>query len=118
MKRFETLKRRSEFLDIYRKGQNIATKGVIVQAMARGNKETKMPPRFGFTVSAKIGGAVVRNRVKRRLRGVVTEIITKTKNGGFIPGYDYVLVGRKETFDRPFSSLVKDLLYALHKIHG
>ena len=66
--------------------------------------------RIGFTASSKLGNAVKRNKIKRKLRALAREVIYQ--NACY--GYDYVLIGRMKTFDRNFLSLIKDLKYALH----
>ena len=66
--RIETLKKRSEFLAT-RKGARWATPLFVLEALKRAPPSEIAPakPRFGFTVSKKVGGAVERNRIKRRL---------------------------------------------------
>ena len=71
--------------------------------------------RIGFVVSKAVGNAVARNRAKRRMREVA-RLTLPTKG---VPGWDYVLIGRRDaTAERPFELLIKDLEYALRKIHG
>jgi ribonuclease P protein component len=69
--------------------------------------------RVGFTASKKIGGAVVRNRAKRRLRAAAAAV--RPLSGR--PGTDYVLVARRDTVTRPFESLVADLVGVLSAAH-
>jgi len=71
------------------------------------------PCRIGFTVTKKIGNAVVRNRAKRRLRAAADAVLP----GHGHAGYDYVLVGRTTTRDRAFAALCEDLQKALKNIH-
>ena len=72
-----------------------------------------MPPRVGFTATKKLGNAVIRNRIKRRLRE-----IARLKLGAWrIAGHDYVLIGRGQSLDRPFADLEKDLNSALKRLH-
>ncbi len=59
-----------------------------------------------------MGGAVVRNRVKRRLRALADELLA---DGARPPG-DYVLIGRKATLRRPYSALLGDFRWALRKV--
>lgn len=68
--------------------------------------------RFGFTVTKKIGGAVVRNRMKRRLRALARECLPA---GGFA-GADHVLIGRSGGIERPFATLREELARALAKL--
>jgi ribonuclease P protein component len=69
--------------------------------------------RVGYTASKKIGGAVVRNRAKRRLRAAAAAVLPLSG----LPGTDYVLVARRDTATRPFESLVQDLAQALRAAH-
>lgn len=70
--------------------------------------------RVGFTASRKIGGAVARNRAKRRLRAAAAAVLPLYGRGG----NDYVLVARQDTLTRPFPGLLEDLTSALHAAHA
>ena len=70
--------------------------------------------RVGFTVTKKIGNAVVRNRMKRRFRALVRE----TFPDHAIPGADHVLIGRAGGIERDFASLADELKRALKKLSG
>ena len=65
--------------------------------------------RVGFTVTKKIGGAVVRNRMKRRFRALAREIVPAK---GF-PGSAHVMIGRARGIERDFSLLRNELASAL-----
>jgi ribonuclease P protein component len=80
----------------------------VLQALARGDDA---PVRLGFTVTKKVGNAVVRNRTRRRLREAARRVLREEP----LAGADLVLVGRKATARRPFADLVDDLRRALHK---
>ena len=69
--------------------------------------------RFGFTVTRKIGNAVVRNRMKRRFRALVRD----TFPDHAIPGADHVLIGRSGGIERDYASLAAELRKALGKLH-
>ncbi|PZF76522.1 ribonuclease P protein component [Aestuariivirga litoralis] len=105
----ERLKRRQDFVAAAR-ALYAAMPGMVVQMRARGDEA---PPRVGFTATKKIGNAVVRNRVKRRLRELARlQLATVAR-----PGHDYVLIGRAPTFERAFPDLAKDLSSALKRLH-
>ena len=70
--------------------------------------------RAGFTVTRKIGNAVVRNRMKRRLRELARELLP----AGGIPGADHVLIGRAGGVEREFGLLRQELQRALEKARG
>ena len=82
-----------------------------LQARARDDAG---PPRVGFTVSKKVGNAVERNRVRRRLR----EIVRLADAGKLHAGHDYVLIGRRAALDARFGDMVQELDAALNRIHG
>jgi len=64
-------------------------------------------------VSKKVGGAVERNRVRRRLREVVRLSLAERLHAGI----DYVLIGRRSALDLPFERLVDDFAGALGRLH-
>ncbi len=68
----------------------------------------------GFTATKKLGGAVVRNRIKRRLRAAVDTVMPDAAHAG----HDYVLIGRKAALNAPFEKICKDLQWALRKLHA
>ena len=70
--------------------------------------------RVGFTVTKKIGGAVVRNRMKRRLRALAREMLPT----GGIPGADHVLIGRAGGIERDYAKLRDELARALERLRG
>ncbi len=105
----ERLKRRQDFVAAAR-AQYAAMPGMVVQMRARGDDA---PPRVGFTATKKLGNAVIRNRVKRRLRELARLRLETLARAG----HDYVLIGRAPTFERPFPELDKDLTSALKRLH-
>lgn len=107
-----TLKKREDFLRVAREGQSIAAAGLVLQWHTMPGQEADVFFRVGFTVSRKVGNAVVRNRVRRRLRALAREVLPERA----LPGYDYVFIGRGATIRRTYDRLRNDLLYALHQV--
>jgi ribonuclease P protein component len=116
-----TLKKRREFLWV-RGGRRWGVPGFALEARARQPAkpnmgaepaDAPMPPRFGYTVSKKVGGAVVRNRVRRRLRALTAALDPAT----LTPGFDYVLIARPAAAERSFADLKNDLDQALTRVH-
>ncbi len=68
--------------------------------------------RIGYTVTKKIGGAVVRNRMKRRLRALARDLLPT----GGVPGADHVLIGRQGGIERDYAKLRAELGKALGKV--
>ncbi|HJM90457.1 MAG: ribonuclease P protein component [Alphaproteobacteria bacterium] len=109
------LKRRVDFLRVARAGRRFAAPGLVLQ-VAEGQasgagKGMEATVGIGFTASKKVGNAVARNRIKRRLRAAVTEVMPKHA----APHRDYVLIGRKATLRRSYADLLADLLTALRR---
>jgi ribonuclease P protein component len=69
--------------------------------------------RFGITVTKKIGNAVVRNRMKRRFRALLRELLPEQG----LPGHDHVLIGREGGIERDFGMLRSELKAALSRAH-
>lgn len=114
--RLRHLKKRSEFLRVAGQGRKWAMPGLVVQAAQRplSEEEPEAMPRLGLTASKKVGGAVARNRAKRRLRALASELLPSHGR----PGHDYVLIGRPATPGRDFGQLRQDLLTALERVHA
>lgn len=70
--------------------------------------------RLGFTVTKKNGNAVVRNRMRRRLREAARQMLPQIGRDGF----DYVLVARSPCLHAPFQTLVRDLERAVTRLHA
>lgn len=86
--------------------------GFVLQAAPAPADLASPVARVGFTVSRKVGNAVVRNRVRRRLREVARQIIP----GRAQAGLDYVLVGRQGALKRDFAVLKDELVEALRRL--
>ena len=108
--RLAVLTDRSDFLKAARASRQ-ATPSMVVQARKRA---VDGPARVGFTCSKKVGNAVARNRAKRRLREAARHVLSSAGR----PGWDYVLIGRRDaTARRPFDLLLDDLSSALTRLH-
>ena len=88
----------------------MATPGFIL--LVRDRRDSDPAMRVGFTVTRKIGGAVVSNRMKRRFRALAREIVPAK---GFT-GADHVMIGRSTGIEREFALLRSDLAGALDRL--
>jgi ribonuclease P protein component len=102
------LKQRADFLAAAT-GSKVATSAFVLQARERGDDA---PFRVGFTVSRKVGTAVERNRVRRRLR----DIVRRSTADLLRSGHDYVLIGRRNALHRQFERLTDDFENALRRL--
>jgi ribonuclease P protein component len=84
--------------------------GFVLLVRARDDGDPAM--RVGFTVTKKIGGAVVRNRMKRRLRALARELLPVEG----VAGADHVLIGRQGGIERDFALLRAELRKALGRV--
>ncbi len=106
------LTKRADFLRVRSAGEKWTSKSMVLQVA--DNPEGGR--RYGLTVSKKTNAsAVVRNRIRRRLRAAALEILPLKARDNT----DYVLIGRVETENRRFDDLCKDLEWCLTKLgHG
>lgn len=102
------LKKRKDFVLISDKGTKHVASGLVLQALPNHTELI----RVGFTVTKRVGCAVVRNKVRRRLR----EVVRLSPDISQMKGFDLVIIGRKSTQDRPFQKLLSDLSYVLHEV--
>ncbi len=84
--------------------------GFVLLVRDRGDADPAI--RLGITVTKKIGGAVVRNRMKRRFRALAREILPVAG----VAGADHVLIGRAGGVERPYDKLQAELSKALAKL--
>jgi ribonuclease P protein component len=111
----ERLKQRADFLAAAT-GTRVPSAAFVLQARKRTDDG---PARFGFTVSKKVGNAVERNRVRRRLREIV-RLSARDRIGDLsqLAGHDYVLIGRRAALKLPFARMTDDFEGALRRAHG
>jgi ribonuclease P protein component len=102
----ERLRQRADFLAAAA-AMKVPTAAFVLQVRKRNDEG---PLRVGFTVSRRVGTAVERNRVRRRLKEVVRLC------AGLPVGNDYVLVGRREALSRPFDAMVEDFKRAVARL--
>jgi ribonuclease P protein component len=95
------LRKREEFLAA-RRGEKRRGRLFLLEVLARGDEAA---PRVGFTVTKKVGNAVVRNRVRRRLK----ESVRVDAAIHMARGHDYVIVGREDVLAAPFEQIADEL---------
>tara|TARA_B100001123_G_C15340014_1_gene1034460 strand:- start:2078 stop:2410 length:333 start_codon:yes stop_codon:yes gene_type:complete len=104
----KTIKKRIDFIEISKKGKRIFTKGFILQKYKRNlsSKENFDDVRVGYTITKKVGGAVIRNKIKRRFKAIMKEILDNylKKN------YDYVIVANKKSLLMKYKELKNDFI--------
>ncbi|USI73945.1 ribonuclease P protein component [Sphingomonas morindae] len=100
------LRRRADFLAA-NGGRRKPMPGFVLLVRPRGDADPAI--RIGFTVSKKVGGAVVRNRMKRRFRALAADLLPA--HG--LAGADHVLIGRAGGIERDYGLLERELIKAL-----
>ena len=99
----ERLRRRADFKAVAG-GKRVARQAFVLQALEVSGNSGDRPPRVGFTVTRKTGNAVVRNRIRRRLKAAVAEAGERLESAT-----DYVVIGRRAALTLQFQRLVTDL---------
>lgn len=106
------LRRRSDFLRVAARRCKWAAPGLVLQVAPTESVDditSAAQLRIGYTASRRVGGAIQRNRAKRRLRATVARVMPMHA----APGHDYVVIARTATLTRRFEELVEDLETAL-----
>ena len=103
MERSYRLQKNKQFQYVYRRGKSAACKDLVL-IFVKGSKT-----RVGFSVSKKVGNAVVRNRTKRRLREAFRPYLGQLKRGL------YVVVARPSAAEASYQNLCKSLAYLVKK---
>lgn len=101
------LKLNHVFRRLYRKGHSCANRCLVIYCRKNGQKQN----RIGLTVGAKLGCAVQRNRVRRRLREIY-----RLHETGFLCGYDIVVVARGRAMDASYQELEQAYLSLAEKL--
>lgn len=108
-KKLDRLKKRSDFLLVQKAAQKWVSKSLILQVADNDGRGR----RVGFTVSKKISkSAVIRNRIKRRLRAASAEILPQQARDNT----DYVLIGRADTATKPYQDILGDLAWCVRRL--
>jgi ribonuclease P protein component len=108
MKFTSTLKKNYEFKRLYNKGKNSASQYVAVYCRPNGGSSS----RLGITVSGKIGGAVIRNRIRRRLKEIY-----RTNEHRLKPGFDIVIAARRKCISASYHEIEASVFAVFRKLN-
>lgn len=112
--------KRRDFLAVAGKGNKVVASTLVLQGyfpfrdgdgVSSAPFSAPLPIRVGFTVTKKVGNAVVRNRIRRRLRAAAQQVLPEAG----LPGWEYVIIGRGRAESEPFDIILRDLRYAVRK---
>jgi len=116
----DTIPVRRDFLAV-RGGAKCSTPAFLLEAKFRrgdrpgaGTGCDARPARFGFTITKKLGNAVCRNRIRRRLKAAICE----TGVDKAIAGADYVVVARRAAYDMPFTDLLSCVERGMSRVNA
>ena len=119
MNKLDRLKTRKQFVALRDCDMKIVTPFFVIQ-YARTEDHASLAclavsqnAAVGFTVTKKLGNAVRRNRIKRRLRSIVQEVFPEYAHRG----YAYVVIGRYRAYDADYSTLIRHAKTSLQRIH-
>lgn len=104
-----SLTRRADFVRVQSRGHRLRSGRVVV--LVDAGLEAQV--RVGYTVSRRVGNAVIRNRVRRRLREIV-----RLHQEELVPGWDYVVVGSPSAVAVEYGVLERDVVHLLVGARG
>ena len=107
------IKKSHEFSSVFKTGKYLKLSSLVVQYKRQPIKDNKYSSRYGIVVSKKVGNAVQRNFIKRRLRAVLNNINFSFEK----KSVDYVFVAKKNLIKIKFSALYIEISDALKKIN-
>lgn len=107
MKKIISLKRNSDFQRLYNRGKSVVKPTMVVYAK-KGRGEML---RLGITATKKLGGAVERNRAKRRIRELF-----RVKQDELVSGYDICIVARNRVLNAEYDKVCADFMSAAKEI--
>ena len=107
--KIETLKSSKDFMRL-KNGRFIRSLSFLLQGIENEHIDLI---RVGYTVTKQNGNAVIRNKIKRRLKAITKDVFTKYGNAK----WDYVIIGKKKTLVTSFEELKKELENTIKKIH-
>ena len=103
----ETLKKSKDFKRVYRRGKSYATKYLVLYKLKKSSNKN----RYGFSISKKVGKAVVRNKLKRRLKEIIREL-----EGINLPqGFDFVFIARKPVTNLDYHKIKNNVITLFKK---
>lgn len=103
MKKTYRVKRERDFNDIFTKGRNVANRRFVIYSLPKEQHHF----RVGLSVSKKLGNAVMRNRIKRRIRHVLIEYADQ------LTSEDFVIIARKGVENLSYQEIKQNLLHVL-----
>lgn len=110
----ETIKSRRDFLAAARGKRWVTPSFVLITHKRAEDHPVKSVKRIGYTVTKKMGNAVARNRIRRRLRHAAAQIAPLHMKDG----HDYVVISREAACTCDFSALLRDMEFAFSRIHA
>lgn len=113
MATLDRLRQRRDFQRLSSQGRKFVTRSMVILTMNQTPHLSESPCRLGFTTTRKLGGAVIRNRIRRRLREAARMVFTAQGK----QGHDYVIIARPAALDRAFDELQNDMRFALKHLH-
>jgi ribonuclease P protein component len=104
LRQIKTLTGKTQFGLVYEKGRSWAARELVIRILPNGLENT----RYGLVISRHVGNAVIRNKIKRRLREILREI-------DLPPGWDIIIIARNPAVDATFTTLGRTVNNLLEK---
>ena len=112
LKRCQTMKRASEFAMVRTRGTSRAGRFLVLSLLPRRQGDVVLPSRFGIITTRRLGHAVLRNRLRRRVREIL-----RAQGEPLAQGYYVVIVLRAAAADADYQLLERDFCRLLQRAH-
>ena len=99
-----TLKKRTDFINSNKKAIRFNSENLIIQKLEKHESY----PFFGFTITKKIGTAVIRNKIKRRLKSII-RVLLKNQDEYFNKSFNYILICKKDIVKVSYDDLINEM---------
>jgi len=109
LKKQNRIKESREFNNIIKVGTMYKNKDFFIYCLPK--KENNI--RFGIAIGTKLGGAVVRNKLKRQIKGIIREIYNMFPNNK-----DYIIIGRKSITEKDYQKIKESLINIVEKVES
>ena len=106
MNKENRLRKNTEFNRVYKFGKNYWNRNLVIYVCKRENESD--PTRIGYTITKKIGNAVMRNKIRRRMKEIIRLNFHKIESG-----YDIIIIPKRNIVDLSYQDLESSMIHIM-----